>query len=451
MEKNKRSFSSKIGILFAAVGASVGLGNIWRFPYVVGENGGGAFILIYLLLCVVIAVPLVMFELAVGRRGGTNAVDSINKQTNNKILQTTGYFQVAGSLLLTFIYYVIAGWVLYYLYEVALNNLSVLVGDKYFSNFLDGHIKPVLFTVLFGGIVLLLQLRGIKKGIEWFNKVFIPVLFILLIVIMVRSLTLPNASQGVKYIFSPDWSYVLKFNTWTAALGQLFFSVGIGMGIMLTYGSYADKKENLVSLSAKITFADTMAGLLAALAIFPAVFSFGIDPTSGTTLMFTTIPKIFNELPFGNVFAVLFFFGVFIAALSSAVSCSETVSIVVEDKAKIGRTTSSIITNLGIIIVAIFASLSLSTEGSMLNISKWSFFDFIDIIDVLTLVIAGLMLTIVVKFGIRKNDIMKELTNEQSKTTAKFARIAYILNCYVAPVVVGVLLILNIYQTFFKK
>jgi NSS family neurotransmitter:Na+ symporter len=344
-------WSSRAGFLLATVGAAVGLGNIWRFSAVVGQNGGGAYLVPYLLAAFGCAVPLLVLELAVGRQLRTDVVSAFRSVST---AYTAFGWLVAGSVLLILSYYlVLTGWVLGFL-------LSWLAGSKTtFATFTGGWLPVgyfVVATVLTGGVVSL----GVRDGIERMSKVVMPTVFVVLVSLALYAVTLPAWDRAAAFLFTPQFGVLTDLGIWSAAFGQVFFSLSVGQGIVLTYGSYVDEETDLLGSALLITVADIGAAVVAGLVIFPIVFSFDFQPTLGTELAFTTLPTAFATMPFGRVVAVAFFGLLFLAALSSAVSLLEVGIAAATNTTRLSRPRAALTLTAGVFVAGLPSALSYS-------------------------------------------------------------------------------------------
>lgn len=322
------SFGSSFGVLVALAGSAVGLGNLWRFPYLVGENGGAAFILIYLVFVILIGIPILLSEFIIGRRSQANARGAFNKLAPGSHWRIAGSLAVLCCVMILSFYSVVGGWGIEYLFKAFRFDFTK-GGDNtmlssMFSDFASSSWRPLVCHTVFLLLSGLIVILGVKNGIEKFSKVMMPLLFLIIIGIAIRSLTLPGAGAGIDYLFKPDWSKVTD-ETFLDALGQAFFSLSLGSGMAITYGSYVSRKENIVSISSKTALADTLFALIAGCAIMPAVFAFGISPGEGPGLVFITLPHIFSQLPVGGFIAILFFIALLLAALTSSISLLEVI------------------------------------------------------------------------------------------------------------------------------
>src|SRR6056297_477972 len=300
---NRDGFGSKFGAIAAAAGSAIGLGNIWRFPYVVGENGGGAFLFIYLAFIFAIGIPVMLSEFTIGRKAQRNPFGAFRKLAPGKPWYLVGLMGVVAAFMILAFYTAVAGWTLEYIYQSIMNGFGGKSPNEIntmFETFRQGSFRPILWFVIFMFLSGFIVASGVKKGIERYAKILMPVLLILIIILCIRSVTLPGAKDGLLFLFKPDFSKITG-NTILEALGQAFFSLSIGMGTLITYGSYINRKENLGSTAVQVSIADTFIAVLAGVAIFPAVFAFGINPAEGPELVFITLPNIFLQMPGGYV------------------------------------------------------------------------------------------------------------------------------------------------------
>lgn len=327
--KTHEQWSSKAAFIFATVGAAVGLGNLWRFPFVAGENGGGAFVLIYLFFVILFGIPLLISELGIGRRGQQNPINSMKSISNNEDAtnkwSSVGWLSIGIPLISLSFYSVVGGWALYYILEAGMNTFDAIEGVKSkqnFDSFVSSPLQLFIAHTVFTGLAILVVGRGIKNGIERIVKIMMPSLFILLVIMVINSILTADISAGLKFLFTPDFSKITPAVI-TMAMGQAFLSMGIGVGAMMTYGSYMPKKFSLTTSAATIAISDTLVAILAGIAIFPIVFEYGLDPSGGPELIFVTLPVAFGQMPFGYLFGLLFFILLFCAAFSTAVGMLE--------------------------------------------------------------------------------------------------------------------------------
>lgn len=390
--KQREQWGSRVAFILAAAGSAVGLGNIWRFPYVVGTNGGAAFVFIYLIITALIGYPLMVTEMSMGQKTKKNAVGAFKDLAPNTPWWISGSLGViAGFVILSF-YSVVAGWAMSYFTKTVTGELGV--GTDFVASFL-GHISsdwaPLIWHFVFMALTLGIIGLGVVKGIERTVKVLMPALFVLLVALVVRALTLPGAGAGIEFYLSPNFGDITA-QTFLSAVGQAFFTLSLGMGCMITYGSYLNKKENITDNAAWVVGLDTGIALLAGLAIFPAVFALGFDPEVGAGLAFITLPAVFAAMPGGTLFGALFFLLLTVAAITSAISLLEVVVAWIIDEKGWSRRKASLIIGGLIFLLGIPASLS---EGrwSDFTLIGMNFFEFLDFFQESILLPFGGLLT----------------------------------------------------------
>ncbi|MDX9916590.1 MAG: sodium-dependent transporter [Gudongella sp.] len=436
MENKRENWGSRIGFIMAAAGSAVGLGNIWRFPYLAGENGGGAFIAVYLVFIIFIGVSIMLAEFAVGRKTGLAAVGAYKKI--NKNFTFAGVLGVLSAFFIMGFYPVVGGWASAYILKSFTGLLSnpAAIGDV-FGEFIGNPVEPIVWMAIYLVVNIVIVAKGIAGGIEKAGKILMPTLFVLLIAIAVRSVTLPGASAGLDFLFKPDWSSI-NGGVLLAALGQAFFSLSLGMGCMITYGSYLSKSENLPSSALTVSLMDTGVALLAGIALFPALFAFGLEPAAGPGLVFVVAPQIFASMGgIGVLFSALFFIALTIAALTSSVSLLEVVVAYLIDERGWARG-KSVYTAGGIMVVTgILSSLSLGVMSGV-TVFGVGAFDFFDILtDKIFLAIGGLILAVFVGWFMDKNELKEEITNG-GKVSFGLFDIWYNLVKFVIPVAIAI-------------
>ncbi|PKR59955.1 sodium-dependent transporter [Thalassospira lohafexi] len=394
----REHWGSRLGFILAAAGSAVGLGNIWKFPYMAGANGGGAFLVIYLGLVFTIGLSVMLAEFVIGRMSEKNAIGAFAKLKGG-LWPIIGVFGVAAAFIILSFYSVVAGWTISYIIKSVTGALAVedpaALGDI-FGSFIADTTSPLIFHAVFMALTVFVVLAGVGSGIERASKILMPALFALLIVLIVRSVTLPGGMEGVAFLLSPDFSKV-TWSTVSDALSQAFFSLSLGMGAMITYGSYLSKKENLPGSAGWVTLLDSAVAVMAGLLILPAVFAFGFDPSAGPGLTFITLPAVFAQMPFGAFFAFLFFLLLAIAALTSAVSILEVVVAYFVDDRGVSRKSAAVIIGFMIFLLGIPSSLSMGVMGDVKIIAGKNFFDLMDFISSsLLLPIGGLFISLFV-------------------------------------------------------
>lgn len=399
MENNKRGeWGSKFGFIMAAVGSAVGLGNLWGFPYKMGKGGGFAFVLLYLFFAFTVGFIVMVSEIAIGRYGKMDAVGSYKKIDKN-----TGFIGglgiIAAFVIMSF-YSVLGGWVLKYAFTYLLDIFGTgfggVSGEEFFVSFISKPVEPIVWFAIFLALTAIIVILGVEKGIEKFSKIMMPTLFVMLLVIIIRSVTLPNASKGLEFMFKPDFSVFSDFKSTVSvasiALSQMFFSLSLGMGAMLTYGSYLGKKEDIESSSMIIPALDTLIAVLAGVAIMPAVFAFDLSPSAGPGLMFITLKEVFAAMPLGNVFGLIFFILVFFAAISSSISLLEVVCAYFIDSKGMDRKKISILASVAIFILGIPVAMSFGVLSHVKLIMGMDILDSFDYIAEYTLMPLGALL-----------------------------------------------------------
>ena len=419
MSENKRaSFGGKLSVILVAAGSAIGLGALWRFPYIAGKHGGAAFLLVFLLSVLVVGMPAMLAEFAIGRRTRMNAVGAF--RSLSKRWSWLGYSGVLCALFISGYYYLIAGWSLEYLVSSATTELysSSLSFKEQFEGF-QASWRPLIYGVLFIVMTHFIVSRGVEKGIEKAAKVMMPLLFIILIVMAVRVAFMPGAAEGYRFFLSCDFAKAFTPETIMMAIGQAFFSLSVGMGCMVTYASYFKKNNNLVSTSLNVSLLTLLVSVLAGLVIFPAVFSAGLQPTEGASLVFVTLPEIFKGMPLAPLWSTIFFVLVMLASLTSTISFHEVLTAYFAEEFKLSRQAAAI-TTTGISVVL-----------SVLTFSKLFGVDYLDIFDKLTanvMMPLGAMFTcLLVSWFLDRKFMKEELTNNDT------------VNRYVAPVVVFML------------
>lgn len=381
MENKRDNFNSKLGIVAAAAGSAVGLGNIWKFPYITGRNGGGAFLIVYLICVICVAVPLVITEFALGRKTHANAMDTYKELAPNTKWYISGAIAIITAFVILAYYAIIAGWIFNYTLKSLTGQLMKVAPAElgnYFGGVISNPVSSLAWNALVLGITVGIVVAGVQNGIEKYTKVLMPLLFVLLIVLMVRSVTLPGASEGIKFLFKPDFSN-LKGKSVLEALGHSFYSLSIAMGILITYGSYIKKDENIIQLSGQVAVADTVVALMAGTVIFPAVFAYGFEPDAGPTLIFQVLPAVFEAMPLGRLFSTLFFVLVGIAAITSTISLLEVVVAFVTENFKLDRKKAAIILGVLLFLLSIPSTLSFGAWSNV-KIFGLGFFDLFDFV-----------------------------------------------------------------------
>lgn len=401
-EQKRASFGGKLSVILVAAGSAIGLGALWRFPYIAGKHGGAAFLLVFLLSIFVVGIPAMLAEFAVGRRTKKNAVGAF--RTLSKRWSWLGYSGVLGALLISGYYYLIAGWSLQYFADSVTGGMfnSPLPFKEQFDLF-QASWKPLLWGVIFILMTHFIVARGVEKGIEKASKVMMPLLLIILVIMAVRVAFMPGAAEGYKFFLSCDFSEAFKAETIMMAIGQAFFSLSVGMGCMVTYASYFKQDNNMVSTSFNVSILTLLVSVLAGLVIFPAVFSAGLQPTEGPALVFVTLPEIFKGMPLASVWAAIFFLLVILASLTSTISFHEVLTAYFAEEFSLTRKRAAMVTTVVSIV------LSTVTFFSLFGIDFFNIFDYVTANVLMPL---GAMFTCIMAVWFMKKDFMKdELTN----------------------------------------
>ena len=441
MTHTKRAtFGSKIGVILATVGCAVGLGNIWRFPYMLGENGGAAFLLVYISCILFLGIPVMITEFFIGRYSRKNAAGAFKVMAPGTKWSVIGYNGVTAAFLILGYYAVVSGWTLEYIVQAFSGSLEGKNATDFadeFTAFSTGVFRPILWTVVFIALTHIIIISGVKEGIERASKVMMPVLFLILIALCVRSATLPGASEGLSFLFNPDFSKI-DSSVVLSAMGQAFFSLSIGMGCLITYASYFGKQTNLQTTALQVTILDTLVAVLAGVMIFPAVFSFGIEPTTGPELVFITLPNVFEQLPFGNIWSFVFFVLLALAALTSTISLHEVSTAYVHEEYHVSRKKAAIIVSVGVTIVGILCSLSMGVLSSY-TLFGLNFFNLLDFVTAkIMLPLGGMMICIFTAKRVDKLLLKEEVTNHGTIRFYFFSTYVFFVK-YIAPIGIGLI------------
>ncbi|MGQ1788002.1 MULTISPECIES: sodium-dependent transporter [unclassified Saccharicrinis] len=431
---NRDSFSGKFGVIAAAAGSAVGLGNIWRFPYVLGENGGGAFFLIYLFFIVAIGIPVMLSELIIGRRSQKSIFGALKVLSPNvRFFRIVGVMGVAAAFLILSFYSVVAGWTVEYTVLAFGNQLADKTPGQLsalFQGFSTSLWRPVFYLVVFMLLTAGIVMGGVKKGIERYAKILMPVLLLIIVILCIKSSSLKGAGDGLAFLFQPDFTKITG-NVVLEALGQAFFSLSIGMGAIATYGSYVQKKENLLHTAVSVSLVDTLIAVLAGVAIFPAVFAFGIQPDAGPGLVFVTLPNIFNQMAGGYFFSAAFFVLLLIAALTSSVSLLEVVVAYFTDELRLSRKPATILGAFLMIILGVFCVI----YPKLFNAFEWTSSN-------LLLPLGGILISIFIGWFLGKDQVKEELEAHGGKVAV--LNVFMIIVKVLAPVAVALVFMNNL-------
>ena len=443
MEK-RSSFTSKLGFVLAAAGSAVGLGNIWRFPYLAAKYGGGIFLLVYIILAVTFGFTLMAAEIALGRKTGLSAIGAYEKLS--KKFAFIGYIGALIPIIILPYYSVVGGWVIKYLFDFTVGKGHDAALDGYFGEFITGTAQPIIWFALFVAITMAVVLLGVKNGIEKASKVLMPVLILLSLFIAIYVMFLPGAWDGVIYYIKPDFAN-FSYKTIIAAMGQQFYSLSLAMGIMITYGSYMKKEVNVEKAIHQIEIFDTGVAFLSGLMIIPAVFVFsGGDKDAlgkGASLMFETLPKVFEGMPGGQIIGSLFFVLVLLAALTSSVSLAETVVSILQDKLKIDRRLTCLIVLIGCLVIGLPSALGYGVLGGIkiLGMQFLDLFDFIS--NSILMPIAAILTCIFVGYIVKPKAVIEEI---EESAPFKAKKMFCVIIKYIAPLFLVVILVSSVLE-----
>ncbi len=441
---NRDSFSSKFGVIAAAAGSAVGLGNIWKFPYIAGVYGGAAFLFVYLAFIVAIGLPVMLSELIIGRKSRKNAFGAFKVLAPGTPWRYIGILGVSAAFLILSFYGVVAGWSIEYVILSLKNGFSSKSPDEIaslFSTLITSPIKPVLFQLLFMVLTAAIVIVGIQKGIEKYTKILMPLLVVILLFLCIKSVTLEGAKAGLNFLFKPDFSK-LSADGILSALGHAFFTLSLGMGTLITYGSYIRKDNNLISTVVNVTVADTVIAILAGIAIFPAVFAFGIAPSEGPGLIFVTLPNVFHQMPGGYIFSILFFILLTVAALTSSISILEVVVAYFMEEFKMARKASTVLATVLISILGVLCSLSMGVLSSF-TLFDLNIFDLMDWISAnLLLPIGGMFIALFIGWYFGRKKVQEEVSQGGTLSGAVLSIFMFLVK-FIAPIAIAIVMLYN--------
>ncbi len=451
MEKPKNAlqkrgqFTSSLGFILAAAGSAVGLGNLWKFPYITGANGGGIFLLFYIIFVCLLGIPILLTEMAIGRKTQMSAVGAYKKL--NKKWTFVGVIGVICAFVICSYYSVIGGWVLKYIASYATGGNFGTNTKDYFNNFVTSPVEPVVWHLIFMLFCAVVVVGGVAKGIENASKIMLPLLFVIIVVVAIRSATLQGGEEGLKFLFVPNFGAVDSFgdvaNALVSAMGQVFFSLSLGMGITITYGSYLKRDSNMPKDTAVIAGLDTLMAILSGIAILPAVFAFGFTPEAGPGLIFETLPSVFAEMPVGNLFGLLFFILVFFAAATSAIALLEVVAAFLIDSFHWSRKKATILMSCLMGGVGVIASLSMGLWSGF-TIAGMNIFDAMGYLtDKILMPLAAMLMCIFVGHVWGIQPVIDEIQIGM-KGAFKLRRTFSVILKYIAPVLIFVIFIMGL-------
>lgn len=441
-QTDRGSFGSKLGVVLATAGSAVGLGNVWRFPYMAGENGGAVFIIIYIACVLVLGLPCMVSEFIIGRHAASNTARAYTKLSNGTAWKWVGYLGVLTGFLITGYYGVVAGWCLQYVYASVAGQLhgSPQFFDQYFAVFSSDPWQPILWLCVFFGITHFVIIHGVRNGIERASKILMPLLFVLLLFIVVASCMLPGASAGIDFLFKPDFSKMTS-DVFLGALGQSFYSLSIAMGCICTYASYFSRQTNLSNSAVQIGLIDSMVAILAGLMIFPAAASVGVRPDSGPSLIFITLPNVFEQafvsMPIVGFFISLMFYALLaLAALTSLISLHEVSTAFFQEELKTTRNRAAWIVTVTCWVVGVFCSMSLG-QWSFLSIDGKSLFSLFDFVTgQIFLPIGGFLTCLFIGWFVPKQLVKDEYTN-WGTLRGRLFRVYLFLVRFVCPIAIA--------------
>ncbi len=439
--ETRASFGGKLSAILVAAGSAIGLGSIWRFPYMAGEHGGAAFLLVYLLCVFVVGIPVMLGEFAVGRKTKMNAVGGY--RSLSKPWRWLGYCGVLGAMFISGYYYIVAGWSLEYMVNSfgSLYTSNESFSDQ-FAAFQASWREP-FYTFLFILLTHLIIIRGVEKGIEKASKVMMPALFIILVIMAIRVAFMPGAAEGYRFFLEPDFKEAFSAKTIFMAIGQAFFSLSVGMGCMVTYASYFKKDNNLTGTSFSVALLTLLVAVLAGLVIFPAVFSAGLAPTEGPALIFVTLPEIFTDMPLAALWSAVFFLLLMMASLTSTISFHEVLTAYFLEEYNLSRKTATRITS-GISLALCMLSLLWVFDIDLLDLKGISFFDIFDYTTANILMpLGGLFTCIFVAWKMKRDFLRGEMTNYGELRGRAFPLLYFTLR-YITPLLIIYIFVKNL-------
>ena len=446
-DKNRAQFATRLGIIATTVGSAVGLGNIWRFPYEAGNNGGGAFLLCYILCIIMLGIPVLCAEFAIGRSTQSNIFGAFRAIKTSGKWHWIGYIGIIASIMILSFYSVVAGWTMEYLYQSIIGGLNYSNSDGFHSHFVSfnsSNWRPIMWTIIFLLCNYIIVVRGVKKGIEKMSNIMMPALFVLLIIFCINSLMMPKAGEGLAFLFNPDFSKITP-KVVISALGQAFFSLSLGLGTMMTYGSYFSKDTRIVRSATITASLDTLVAILAGLIIFPAVFSFGMSPVQGPALVFEVLPSIFTQMPGGQLWSILFFFLLFLASLTSTISMSEVSIAFFTEEKNMTRTKASALNLIIALCGGVLSALSFGyfSDKSVFGLCSLDFFSFFDFTSSnILLPLGGMFISFFAGWILDRSRLKDTLTNEGKIGVKTFPLLVICLK-YVAPICIALIFLLG--------
>lgn len=440
--EKRANFGSKLGVILASAGSAVGLGNIWRFPYETGENGGAAFIIIYLGCVLLMGIPIMVAEFLIGRRSRSNTAGAYQRLAPGTPWKWVGRMGILAGFLILSYYTVVAGWTLEFIYEAATNSFAGKSAEGFiasFDSFVANPWRPLIWLIFFMLMTHYIIVKGVEKGIEKSAKIMMPALFILLIILAICSISLPGSSAGINFLFKPDFSQV-NSKAFLSAMGQAFFSLSLGMGCLCTYASYFKNDTPLPKVALNVATIDTLVAILAGVIIFPAAFSVGIKPDAGPSLLFITLPNVFQQA-FGSIpllaitLSIMFYILLAVAALTSTISLHEVVTAYLHEEFKMTRKKAACIVTTSCIVLGVFCSLSLGV-GKEYTLFGMTLFDLFDYVTAkLMMPIGGFLIAIFTGWYLDKKIVWEEITNQGKLKPIVFKTLVFLLK-YFSPIAI---------------
>ncbi|MCY6370281.1 sodium-dependent transporter [Clostridium ganghwense] len=451
MKNNKRreGFSSGLAAFFATLGSAVGLGNIWKFPYVVGENGGAAFLLVYFACIILVGLPVMVSEFYIGRKTRKNIMGAVKELTTKKRWRSIGIIGILAAYFIMFFYTGVAGWVYSYVFKILrgdFNGATAQSVQQQFTNTTAGPVAPIVWQIIVLTVVSVILIGGVKKGIERITKTLMPVLFILIIVCDIRALTLPGVKESFSFLFKPDFSHLTSQGI-LIAMGLAFFKLSLGMGTMVTYGSYFTEEDNMFGTAAKVAISDTIVSLLVGIAVFSAVFSFNMEASSGPGLLFMTIPLVFSKIPFGKFLLIAFFVLASIAATTATISMFEVLIAYYTEQKGASRKKAVILNAIVIAFIGAFSTLSVGETSLLSGVTIFGkgIFDIFDFLSSnILLPVGGLLMALLVGYIAPKEDIKRELSNNGKLKIANIIDFYYFVLRYISPILLVIVFLSSV-------
>ena len=446
MTEKRAQFATRLGVIATTVGSAVGLGNIWRFPFEAGVHGGGAFLLIDLFFIFIIGVPVVCAEFIIGRHTGLNVRGAFRVLAPGKPWGIVGYLGIIASILILSFYSVVAGWTLEYIYQslTGFGGVSSIAGlHSQFDGFATSNWRPAMWTLIFLAINYFILARGVQKGIEKMSNIMMPLLFVILIVFCINSLRMPGAAEGLSFLFKPDFSQVTP-SVMLGAMGQAFFSLSLGLGCLITYSSYFKKETPLLRTAGIMASLDTLVAILAGIIIFPAVFTFGMEPAAGPKLVFEILPSIFMRMPGSMLWSVLFFILLFLASLSSTISMSEITIAYMTDEFGFSRRKA---TGCNIAVAMVLGTLcalsfGMISDWTVCGLTLFNLFDYLS--SNIILPIGGMIISVFVGWVLDRSVVRRELMTDDGSVRPWMIRLVTICLRYIAPACIGLVFLFGL-------